>query len=160
MNRDERERRSREARRDLIQVIKESQVVDTIRLEAWLRSCGYGFLDDEWDQDGDSIVVTCEKTFPLEGDGIVQASFAQGADPQFVARVLRKMADMLESPVGSRIANLGLMYDPTDYAYRLRDGAIRVTSRRQERAEHERQREQEDGEADAETKETDPPETG
>ena len=78
---------------------KEDDVVMGIQFAALPRQCGYAFLDDIWDRDGDSIIVTSEALLRFDGEGFVQATISQGIDPIYAARILRRYADMLEGPM-------------------------------------------------------------
>ena len=104
----------------------ESDFISGIKMKAWPEAGGYGNLDDCWDADGDSVVSCAEPLFRMEGEALIQASFAQGTDPRFAARILRKFADMLDGPNGYAIANMGLRKGDFDLARRLEDGDVQL----------------------------------
>lgn len=85
-------------RRMEIERIEEGDHQETISMQMIPQNCGYGFLDDEWDADGDSIIVESASRFLYQGSASVVVEFARGTSPDLVARVLRKYAEMLEGP--------------------------------------------------------------
>ena len=68
--------------------VADSDVVGGIRMESLPKDGEYGFLDDICDEDGDSIVANAEPLFRLNGEGFVQATFPQGSDPSYAARMV------------------------------------------------------------------------
>jgi hypothetical protein len=122
---------SRECKLDKIET---STPIRGVKMEAIPEAVGYGFLDDAWDDDGDSIVVHAEYLFHTDGEGMVQTVFAQGSGPLYVARVLRKFADMLEGPEGPRLANMASDPGNVDYARRKEDGEVLLSNIREVRA--------------------------
>jgi hypothetical protein len=105
-----------------------------VKMEAIPESVGYGFLDDAWDDDGDSIIAHAEYLFHIDGEGLVQTVFAQGSDPLYVSRVLRKFADMLEGPEGLRLANMASEPGNVDYARQMEDGEVLLFNEAEEQA--------------------------
>lgn len=90
-----------------------------------------GFLDDVFDADGDTFVARAELLFPLDGEGLVQATFAQGTDPRYASRCLRKMADMLDGPQGLSLANMAKGPGNCDTARRNEDLSLNVCNARE-----------------------------
>lgn len=130
--------------------VAHGDMIQVVKMEMLPKAVGYGFLDDIWDGDGDSIIARAEQHFGCEGEGIVQTIFAQGTDPALVARVLRKFADMLEGPNRFGICNLGLEPDDFDECQRSEDGSVEVYNLKKEselyRKEREFGEEDDDGE--------------
>jgi len=112
------------ARQHEIDCILEGEHQHTISMQMIPEAAGYGFLDDDWDADGDSIVVRQESRFLLEGSASVTAEFAHGTSPKMAARALRKFADMLDGPKGYPIVNLGRTDADFTNAQRLADGDV------------------------------------
>jgi len=128
-----------------LEAVRDSAFVAAIRMEMWPKPVGYGALDDCYDEDGDSIVARSTGWFPVDGEGLVQAVFAQGSDPKLVPRVLRKFAEMLDGPEGYMISKMGLGKYDLDFAQRLEGGRVSVVCRRRELEEHDKWKEEEGG---------------
>jgi hypothetical protein len=131
----------REARRWAIDEIRGGEHVETVEIQGYAEGCGYGTLDDIWDEDGDGIYACFQHAFMSDGYPVVRVAFPQGMDPLRVARMLRKMARMLERPCRHQISNLGLLHDDTDYARWLGDGDVGVSNLRRAIEDHERNKE-------------------
>jgi hypothetical protein len=97
-------------------------------IEGYPKACGYGALDDSWDDDGDSIHACYEDAFWWDGHPAVRVAFCQGTDPLLVARMLRKMAGMLEVDRGRELAHLGLLHGEFDYAKRFPDDEVGMSN--------------------------------
>ena len=136
--------RIEEYRREAVEAVETNDFVSSISIEAWPEEVGFGFLDDRYDEDGDSIVARAIADFPTHGVGLVRTVFAKGTDPSFAARVLRKFADMLDGPNGRVIAALGLSDHDVDTAQRFPHGEVIAFNLRDE---CERRRTQPDGDA-------------
>jgi hypothetical protein len=117
---------------DQIDSIYEGELRAIIQMRSVPKESGYGFLDDIWDEDGDSIVANSEMLFGSDGSGLVQVMFAQGADPKYVSRTLRKMADMLDGPDGLILANMESRPGICDWAHRDVDGTVLACNLREE----------------------------
>lgn len=119
--------RTKESYRDsAIDHILEGQFAAVIKMEMLHTSGKYGFLDDYWDEDGDSIRVTSDGAFRFQDESLVTTTFPKGTDPGTVARVLRKFVDILESPDGHDVVNMGLEEGDLDYAQYNQDGEFCV----------------------------------
>ena len=116
-------------RDDAMRWIGEGEFTSSIKMQAWPEACGYGNLDDVHDSDGDSIIVTSAPLFRVHGEALIEATLAQGTDPCYAARVLRKFADMLDGPRGHDIANMGLEEGDMDYAQRFEDGGVELINK-------------------------------
>jgi hypothetical protein len=118
--------RIEEHRREVIDMIENSDFVPTISMVAWPESLGYRFPGSPCDVDGDTVIASATGDFPREDYGLVRAQFPKGTDPSHVARVLRKFAEMLEGPSSHLIVALGIFDHDIDTAQRLPDGEVVV----------------------------------
>ena len=112
-----------------------------IQLESLPKDVEYGFLDDIYDVEGDSIMATPRLFFPRDGEGLVRAEFERGTDPRYAARILRKYAALLEGRHGYAVANMGLGDEDLNMARRTESGDVVIYNVR-------KQRELEDNESD------------
>lgn len=126
-------------RQDAIATIEDGDHVQAVQIEGYVQATGQGGLEDYWDHDGDSIMARPRHQFVDDGHPIVTVNFRQGTDALLVARMLRKIAQMLEGPARHQIVNLGLLGDDSDFARRGEGGEVDVINLRQAIAEHERQ---------------------
>jgi hypothetical protein len=113
-------------RDDALSTIGTSQLVSAVCFEALPKAVQYGFLNDIYDSDGDTIMAAPRAWFPGDGPGLVQAIFAQDTDRRYAARVLRKFADMLDGPHGYTISNMGLDDEDLNDARRLEWGGVQI----------------------------------
>ena len=121
-----------EFRLDEIDRLYEAEVVSGVKMHFLPGATGMGFLDDVFDADGVTFLARAEMLFPLEGEGLVQATFAQGTDPKYASRCLRKMADMLDGPQGQSLANMAKGPSNCDTARRNEDLSLNVCNSREE----------------------------
>lgn len=126
-----RKKKIERCREDAIEEIYAGDFVSAIHFDGWREESCAGLLDPVWDADGDCITAHSKACF--QGDErAVRVTIAQGADPRGVARVLHKVADMLEGPNGYKLANMGLDMDhDLDHAIRFEDGDVEVYNMRQ-----------------------------
>jgi hypothetical protein len=131
-----------------IEMLEEGSPIKGISLESIHKTARYGFLDDVWDSDGDSIIAKAECKFHCDGEAHVRATFARGTDPQYVARVLRKYAVMLDGPDGLNITNMDPARDKLNNAVRMEDGTVYVYNHREEMDRCEQEHQDDEGNND------------
>ena len=104
-----------------------------ILMEVANRSMCSGFLEDVWDEDGDTIQIQHAMKKRYEDEPIVSVEFGRGAPPDVVARMLLKCVRLLQGMRGPDIVDLGQGEDEYDFARPLPDGEVGFANVRAER---------------------------
>src|SRR4051812_45366550 len=79
--------------------IRDAKRVVAVHVDGFLKARRHAAIyTPPWDADGDGIMARSQNEFWLWGHPTVRVAFAQGGNPRAMARVLRKVADLLDGP--------------------------------------------------------------